>query len=184
MKLVGGTKIPLLNLISHFSRLMTKQTKWFVCPAKTQISLGIRVFTVRMKKAWFLTYPLSAQQRLIRLGGCPGWSESLLSAKVILLVLSCGGSFGKLICNYALNKFVHSVYQIPLEHDSDTADSERPSLKKTYKTMKTCCFNEHFVVAFHKPTYCLVKYTPFPSVSLSYTQHAQTRMHAQTHAHT
>ena len=39
---------------------MTKPTKWFVCPAKTQIS----IFTVHMKKAWFLSYPLSAQRRL------------------------------------------------------------------------------------------------------------------------
>ena len=29
---------------------------------------------------------------LIRLGGCPGWSESLLGAQLILLVLSCSGS--------------------------------------------------------------------------------------------
>ena len=40
----------------------------------------IRVFYVRMKKAWVLSYPLSAQRRLIRLGGCPGWSESSLGA--------------------------------------------------------------------------------------------------------
>ena len=30
---------------------------------------------------------------LIRLGGCPVWSESSLAAHVILLVLSCTGSF-------------------------------------------------------------------------------------------
>ena len=41
----------------------------------------IRVFAVRMKKAWVLSYPLSAQRRLIRLGGCPGWSESSLGAR-------------------------------------------------------------------------------------------------------
>ena len=36
-----------------------------VRPAKTQLSLGIRpVFAVRMKKAWVLSYPLSAQRRL------------------------------------------------------------------------------------------------------------------------
>ena len=29
---------------------------------------------------------------LIRLGGCPGWSESSVSVQVILLVLSCNGS--------------------------------------------------------------------------------------------
>ena len=50
------------------SHLMTKPIKWHVCPAKTQISLGIRpvwsVFTVGMKKAWVLSYLLSAQQRL------------------------------------------------------------------------------------------------------------------------
>ena len=46
-----------------------KINKMTLRPAKTQISLGIRpvgwtVFTVRMKKAWVLNYPLSAQQRL------------------------------------------------------------------------------------------------------------------------
>ena len=50
------------------SRLTTKPTKWHVRPAKTQISLGIHpvwsVFAVRMKKAWVLSYPLSAQRRL------------------------------------------------------------------------------------------------------------------------
>ena len=53
----------------------------------------IRVFTVRMKKAWFISYPLSAQRRLIRLGWCPGWSESLLGAHATLLVLSWGSSY-------------------------------------------------------------------------------------------
>ena len=45
-----------------------KTNKMDVRPAKTQVSLGIRpvwsVFAVRMKKAWALSYPLSAQQRL------------------------------------------------------------------------------------------------------------------------
>ena len=68
------------------SRHMTKPTKWHVRPAKTQISLGIHpvwsVFAVCMKKHWALNcmYLLSAQWRLIRLGGCPGWPESMLGA--------------------------------------------------------------------------------------------------------
>ena len=37
----------------------------------------IRVFVVRMKKSWVLSYPLSSQ----RFGGCPGWSESSLGAQ-------------------------------------------------------------------------------------------------------
>ena len=47
----------------------------------------------RMMKAWALSYPWSAQQRLIRLGWCSGWSESLLGAHATLLVLSLSGSF-------------------------------------------------------------------------------------------
>ena len=47
---------------------MTKPTKWQVCPAKIQISLGIRpvwsVFAVCLKQPWVLSYPLSAQRRL------------------------------------------------------------------------------------------------------------------------
>ena len=53
----------------------------------------IRVFPVRLKKARILSYPLSAQLRLIRLCECPGWSESLLGAHAILLVLSWFGSY-------------------------------------------------------------------------------------------
>ena len=55
-------------LHTEMSHLVTKPTKWYVRPAKTQISLGVRpvwsVFAVRMKKAWVLTYLLSAQRRL------------------------------------------------------------------------------------------------------------------------
>ena len=43
----------------------------------------IRVFSVHMRKAESTAKPL------MRLGGCPGWSESSLGTKVILLVLSC-----------------------------------------------------------------------------------------------
>ena len=63
-----------------------KTSKWHMRPEKTQISLGIRpvwsVFAVRMKKAWTLSYPLSAQQRLwSHWAHSKGWSESLLGAQ-------------------------------------------------------------------------------------------------------
>ena len=52
----------------QMSRRMTKPIKWLVHPAKTQISLGVcpvwSVFAVAMNKAWVLSYPLRAQQRL------------------------------------------------------------------------------------------------------------------------
>ena len=51
---------------------MTKPTKWHVRPADSDQAGHppslIRVFAVGMKKAWVLSYPLSAQLRLIRLG--------------------------------------------------------------------------------------------------------------------
>ena len=54
-----------------YKPLHDKTSNVVVCPAKTQISLGIRhppslirVFAVCMKKAWVLSYPLSAQRRL------------------------------------------------------------------------------------------------------------------------
>ena len=53
---------------ANLSCLTTKRTKWPVCPAKTQISLGIHpvwsVFAVRMKKHLMLSYPFSALRRL------------------------------------------------------------------------------------------------------------------------
>ena len=52
----------------------------------------IRVFAVRSVGSQGPKVSLCGQRRLIRLGGRPGWSESLLGAHAILLVLSCGGS--------------------------------------------------------------------------------------------
>ena len=50
-----------------------KTSKTNVSPAKTQISQGIliRVFAVRMKKHWVLSYIMSAQRRL-----CSGWANA------------------------------------------------------------------------------------------------------------
>ena len=52
----------------------------------------IRVVTVHSMGSWRPKLSSCGQRRLIRLGGCPGWSESLLGAHTILLVLSRGGS--------------------------------------------------------------------------------------------
>ena len=84
--------------IWKLSHGMTKPTKLFVRPAKTQISLGISAqsdqsqrFPPEAKLGPKLPIERTAKT-LIRLGGCPGWSESSLGTKVILLVLSWGGS--------------------------------------------------------------------------------------------
>ena len=68
---------------------MTKPTKWHVRPAKTQISLA-----VRLKKAWVLSYPLSAEESLCdQTERMPRLIWVFTGRTVILLVLSCGGSF-------------------------------------------------------------------------------------------
>ena len=59
----GSSPMQYKSSYSYMSPLMKKPTKWHVRPPKTQISLG--VFTVCMKKAWVLSYPLNAQRRLI-----------------------------------------------------------------------------------------------------------------------
>ena len=53
----------------------------------------IRVFAVRMKKHWVLSFPITATT-LIRLRRCTGRSKSSLGAQVILSVLSYGSSYG------------------------------------------------------------------------------------------
>ena len=88
-----------------------KTNKMAYGPSEDSDQLGhpsslIRVFTVRMKKAWVFSYPLSAQRKLGSLAthwvhsedsNCPGWSESLLGAHVSLLVLSrCGSNIDQL----------------------------------------------------------------------------------------
>ena len=56
-----------------------KTNKWHVCLSETWISLGIHpvwsVFAVRMKKLWVIEHTM---KNLMRLVGCPGWSESSL----------------------------------------------------------------------------------------------------------
>ena len=65
----------------------------------------IEVFTVHMKKAQVLSYPLSAQRRLIRLGRCPGLIESLLGTHATLMVLSRGGSIFSVCLLYNWNAY-------------------------------------------------------------------------------
>ena len=71
------------------SKLSDKTNKMTVRPAKTQI----RVFAVRSMSSLRPKLYSCGQRRLIRLGGCPGWSESSLGAHAILFVLPWGGIY-------------------------------------------------------------------------------------------
>ena len=72
-----------------------KTNKRTVHPAKTRISLGIHPVWSESSLCtqWIAKDPSFLQWRLISPGGCPGWSESSLGAHIILLVLSCSGSY-------------------------------------------------------------------------------------------
>ena len=76
---------------THISHDMTKPTKWVASPSL------IRVFTVCMKKARILSYPLSAQRRR-----WSDWADSQADLRLhwahthTLLVLSCCGSHNEI----------------------------------------------------------------------------------------
>ena len=66
----------------------------YMCAQQRQFSLGIHPVwkEFSMCNQWVVKDPgcfMRTAKTLIRLGGCPGWYESLLDAMVILLVLSC-----------------------------------------------------------------------------------------------
>ena len=92
-----GNKILILGNMATNELPPDKTNKMACAPSEDSDQPGhppclIRVFAVRKKEAWVLGYPLSAQRRLWSDWVCPGWSESLLCAHAILLVLSWGGS--------------------------------------------------------------------------------------------
>ena len=70
-------------------KMSRKTNKMSVRPAKTQI----RDFAVRMKKPWALSYPLSAQQDSVQTGQMPRLIWVFAGRTLILLVLSCRGSY-------------------------------------------------------------------------------------------
>ena len=80
-----------------------KTNKMACAPSKDSAQSGhppslIRVFTGHMKKALVLSYPLRETAKiLIRLGGCPGWSESSLGAHACHFV---GFVVRRHICNW------------------------------------------------------------------------------------
>ena len=98
----------------------------------------IRVFAVRLRTRAFF---MQTAKTLIRLGGCPGWSESTLGAHAILLVLSCRGSFSLCLqyvampqpapaasaANFAQFKLIIrwklQHYKLPRPYDPTTPDS-------------------------------------------------------------
>ena len=97
VQVASNTKFYALKECVPFEPRHDKTKQMTVRPAKTQISLGIRpvwsVFAVRMKKAWVLSYPLSASEDSDQTGRMPRLIWVFAGRTVPLLVLSCRGSF-------------------------------------------------------------------------------------------
>ena len=111
-----------------------------------------------MKRLWVLSYPLSVQRRLIRLGGCPGWSEYSLGAQVNLLVLSCCGSV-------IISKFILEQYKYLLrlksqldfiQYISHTWENMSHLMTKPTKWHVCPATTQIFAVCMKKP--CFLSY--------------------------
>ena len=97
-----------------------RQNQHMTCtPSEDSDQLGhppslIRVFAVRsMGKLSTRGFFMRTAKTLIRLDGCPGWSESSLGAYVILLILWCCGSYcddSLVIPKYGPNK-LSTIYK-------------------------------------------------------------------------
>ena len=131
---------------------MTKPIKWplrpaaagqnqqnHLCAQQRQISLGIRPVWSEYSLSTWRNIGSSAThwaqaKTLIRLGGCPGWSESSLGTQIILLVLSWGSSNSGYDRWWAFNMF-------PPFDQGQTADQFCPS---TYRRLNAIVFYVHF----------------------------------------
>ena len=87
----------LLLLLLVFEPPHDKTNKTACAPSKTSNWPGhlpslIRVFAVCMKKAWVLSYPLSASEESDQKGRMPRLIGVFTRYTVVLLVLSCGSS--------------------------------------------------------------------------------------------
>ena len=87
----------------HLSRLISKPAKWLCVQRRRRSAWASAKSDQNLRcvfYGWLRTQAFFKRtvKTLIRLGGCPGWSESLLGTHAISLVLSWGGSF--LLCTH------------------------------------------------------------------------------------
>ena len=119
-------------------------------PSEDSDHLGIRpvwsvFFSVRMKKAWVLSYPLSAHQRLTRLGGCSGWSESSLGAQFVGFVML------RLICSTVMILSLTRVYTVWTHYSM----AKPPCLKFSVFWMSECFGSLQYSCSF-KPAHVIM----------------------------
>ena len=134
-------KKTLLYSDNYLGRIVPKPTKWHVRPAKTQLSLGIRlirVFAVRLEKARILNYPLSAQRRL--------WSD-WADAQAVLSLRWAHMPFCW-FCQDAAHLFLHNCKNINLKSFNFHL--------KLWQMMMSLYFPNRFRILFKKKSEVLI----------------------------
>ena len=89
---------------------MTKPTKWLCAQRRLIWPSLIRIFAVRVRRAWVLSYPLSAQRRHDQTGLI--WVFAGRTA--ILLVLSWGGSY--IVFSKSWTCYMNNWYKMKQEY--------------------------------------------------------------------
>ena len=109
----------------------------------------IRVFAVCFMGSW-RPYPSSCkQQRLIRLGRCPSWSESSLDAHTILLVLSRCDSIIIFICMCLVSMFwAYLIFLVPFLVPNVCCGSNYDGLMCCEGYKKKCLINYYSLMCF------------------------------------
>ena len=130
-------------LLFHYNWAATWQNQQSECASSEDsdqpghLPSLVRVFAVRMKKPWVLSYPLSEQRRLIRLGGCPGWSEPSLGAHLLCWLWYVVAHIIIIFAWFIARHQSHTIYILRLR--------EKVKVKNwtTEKQMKTCIQIQH-----------------------------------------
>ena len=86
-----------INFWQEMSRLITKPTEWLCAQRRLRSAWSSAQSDQSLRCAlsgllWAQAFFMRTVKTRIRLGGCPGWSESSLGTHAILFVLSWGGS--------------------------------------------------------------------------------------------
>ena len=131
-----ATKSARWQRIKRTAKVTSTWKKQTVRPAKTQISLGIRpVWSESSLSAWRKRGSLSAywaqMNILVRLGGCPGWSESSLVARSFCW-----------FCHEA----AHMLSKDIICHQLARKKVEWPGI---YIVLTSCCFYSECCLSFH-----------------------------------
>ena len=138
----------------YMSCLMTKQRKWLCAQrrlrsarasAQSDQSLRCALNGLLRTQAFFMP----TAKTLIRLGGCPGWSESSLGAHIILLVLSWDGSYIDWDYQVLLNSYLRMHCLVSLYGNHIKKWKKNRTYIKKWKQYSNCSISKGYLFISH-----------------------------------